>query len=147
MIQESRIKVYDYVYNLLFGVVSDNVYPMYESQTLTESDVADGFIVISIGSINDESEFRGHSFAWCRVLVEAYVPPMSRGRLDEEKYSLFEDAINEAIDNEAENGSNLNYSIRNDGIVSWDDYEDSNSNNAFYKFIKSFIVQIDNVET
>lgn len=147
MIQESRIKVYDYIYDLLFGVVSDNVYPMNESQELTESDVQDGFIVIRVGTINDESEFHGEAFAWCRCFVQAYVPTMSRGRLDEDKYSAFEDGINTAINNEISNGKNLNYSIREEGVISWDDYTDSNSNNAFYMFVKSFIVQIDNLET
>lgn len=145
MIQESRIKVYDYIYDLLYGVVSENVYPISESQELTEDDVKDGFIVIRVGSINDESEFKGEAFAWCRVFVEAYVPTMSRGRLDEEKFSEFEDGINSAIDNEIENGDNENYSIRYENVISWDDFEVTNANNAFYKYIKSFVVQIDNI--
>ena len=145
MIQKSRKDIYDYIYGLLYGVVSDNVYPMNESQELTESDVKDGFIVIRVGTMVDESEFKGEAFGWCRVFVEAYVPPMSRGRLDEEKYYAFESSINTAIDNEVDNGTNKDYSIIEDGIISWDDFDDSNANNVFYKFVKSFRVQIDNV--
>ena len=118
---------------------------MNESQDLTESDVKDGFIVIRVGTMVEESEFKGEAFGWCRVFVEAYVPPMSRGRLDEEKYYAFESSINTAIDNEVDNGTNKDYSIIEDGIISWDDFDDSNANNVFYKFVKSFRVQIDNV--
>lgn len=145
MIPKSRKDIYDYIYGLLYGVVSENVYPMNESQELTESDVKDGFIVIRVGTMVDESEFKGEAFGWCRVFVEAYVPPMSRGRLDEEKYYAFESSINTAIDNEVDNGTNKEYSIIEDGIISWDDFDDSNANNVFYKFVKSFRVQIDNV--
>ena len=145
MIPKSRKDIYDYIYGLLYGVVSENVYPMNESQDLTESDVKDGFIVIRVGTMVDESEFKGEAFGWCRVFVEAYVPPMSRGRLDEEKYYAFESSINTAIDNEVDNGTNKDYSIIEDGIISWDDFDDSNANNVFYKFVKSFRVQIDNV--
>lgn len=144
MIPKSRKDIYDYIYGLLFGVVSDNVYPMNESQELTKSDVNDGFIVIRVGTMVDESEFKGEAFGWCRVYVEAYVPPMSRGRLDEDKYYAFEDAINEAIDSEVANGTSEDYSILEDGIISWDDFDGSNANNVFYKFIKSFRVQIFN---
>lgn len=142
MIDESRLKVYNYVYDLLSGTVSDNVYQMWESQELTESDKEDGFIVIRVSNINDDSEFDGNAFAWCRVFVEAYVPPMSRGRLDEDKYWLFENGINTAINEEVEFGDNEHYSIQKDGIVSMDDFDNSNANNIFYKYIKSFIVII-----
>lgn len=142
MIDESRIKVYDYVYDMLYGRVSENVYQMYKSQELTESDKTDGFIVISVGAINDDSEFDRDAFAWCRVFVEAFIPPMSRGRLDEDKYELFENGINTAINEEIEFGESEHYSIQSDGILSTDDFDDSNANNIFYKYIKSFIVII-----
>lgn len=142
MIDESRIKVYDYVYDMLYGRVSENVYPMYQSQELTESDKEDGFIVIRVGNINDDSEFDCEAFGWCRVFVEAFVPPMSRGRLDEDKYSAFESGISTAIKEEIKYGESEHYSIQSDGILSFDDYDDSNANNIFYKYIKSFIVII-----
>ena len=142
MIDESRLKVYNYVYDMLNGRVSDNVYQMYESQELTESDKKDGFIVIRVGSINDDSEFDCEAFAWCRVFVEAFIPPMSRGRLDEDKYWLFENGINTAINEEIEFGESEHYSIQKDGIISMDDFDNSNANNIFYKYIKSFIVII-----
>lgn len=141
--QESRIGVYNYIYGLLFGVVSDNVYSMNEPQELTESDTRDGFIVIRVEDMVDESEFDLNAYGWVRVFVEAYVPPISRGRLDKAKYKTFEDGITEAIRNEIENGTNEHYSIHSDGILSMDSNADTNANNAYYMYVKSFIVQID----
>ena len=143
MVDESRIGLYNYVYNLLYGVVTENVYSMNEPQELTESDTKDGFIVIRIGDIRDESEFHLETYGWVRVFVEAYIPPISRGRLDKAKYKAMEDAINAVINSEIESGTNTTYSIEPDGIISSDMGEDSNGNNAYYMFIKSFIVSID----
>lgn len=142
MIPESRIGIYNYVYGLLNGYVSDNVYSMSEPQELTESDAQDGFIVIRVGDIVDESEFHGQAFGAVRVFVEAYVPPMSRGRLDKAKYKTLEDDILKAINDEREYGTNEHYSIDDDGIISMDESIDTNANNAYHIFIKSFIVNI-----
>lgn len=142
MVEESRIGIYNYVYNLLYGVVTENVYSMNEPQELTDDDKNDGFIVIRVGDMRDESEFHLQACGWVRVFVEAYVPPMSRGRLDKVKYKAMEDAINAVINEEMGNGTNAKYSIEPDGIISSDIGEDSNGNNIFYLFIKSFIVNI-----
>lgn len=142
MVEESRIGIYNYVYNLLYGVVTENVYSMNEPQELTDDDKNDGFIVIRVGDMRDESEFHLQACGWVRVFIEAYIPPMSRGRLDKAKYKAMEDAINAVINEEMENGTNAKYSIEPDGIISSDIGEDSNGNNIFYLFIKSFIVNI-----
>ena len=143
MVNESRISVYDYVCNLFEGVVSDNVYRMSVPQELNDDDVADGFVVIRVGDIEDASEFDLCAYGSVRVFVEAYVPPMSRGRLNKTKYKAFEDGINQVVREEIENGSDEHYSIQSDGIISVDDVDNSNSNNAFHVFVKSFIVTID----
>ena len=143
MVEESRIGIYNYVYNLIYGVVTENVYSMNEPQELTESDTKDGFVVIRVGDLRDDSEFHLQACGWVRIFIEAYIPPISRGRLDKAKYKAMEDAINAVIDEEMANGNNANYSIEPDGIISSDMGEDSNGNNAFYMFIKSFIVNID----
>ena len=91
----SRIDIYDYVYNLFYDVVTKNVYSMFEPQELTTSDTNDGFLVIRVGDLYDESEFTCSAYGWARVYVEAYVPPLSRGRLDYTKYQEYEDAITE----------------------------------------------------
>lgn len=142
MVDESRIALYNYVYNLIYGVVTENVYSMNEPQELTKGDTKDGFIVIRIGNIVDNGEFPLQAYGNVRVFVEAYIPPMSRGRLDKAKYKAMEDAINAVINEEMENGTNAKYSIEPDGIISSDMGEDSNGNNIFYLFIKSFIVNI-----
>jgi len=142
MVDESRIGIYNYVYRLLYGVVSENVYSMNEPQELTESDTKDGFIVIRVADINDASEFRCEAYGWARVFVEAYVPTISRGRLDKTKYKQFEDGITQAITNEIENNTSDTYSIQEDGILSMDSNADANANNAYYLYVKTFIVTI-----
>ena len=140
MVDESRIGIYNYVYNLIYEIVTENVYSMNEPQELTESDTKDGFIVIRVGDLRDDSEFHLQACGWVRVFIEAYIPPISRGRLDKTKYKAMEDAINDVINEEIENGTNSKYSIEPDGVLSSDIGEDSNANNAFYMFIKSFIL-------
>lgn len=139
----SRIDIYNYIYGLLYGVVTENVYSMNEPQELTESDTTEGFIVIRVGDMYDESEFPLETYGWVRVFVEAYIPPISRGRLDKVKYKAFEDGINAAISAEMENGTDEHYSIQEDGFLSMEENRNSNANNAYYTFIKSFIVNID----
>lgn len=139
---ESRMAIYNYVYGLLYNTVTRNVYSMNEPQELTESDTKDGFIVVRVGDINDESEFNCEAYGWVRVFIEAYIPPISRGRLDKAKYKTFEDGINDVINAEIENGTSENYSIQSDGVLSMDGNTDTNANNAYYLYVKSFIVTI-----
>ena len=143
MLKESRIAVYDYLYNLFYNVVTKNVYPMYEPQELTKSDTENGFLVIHIGDITDASEFTCQAYGWVRCYVEAFVPPMSRGRLDKTKYATFEDSINNVISDEIENGDDDTYSIEQGSLISADADETSNANNAYFTFIRSFVVNID----
>lgn len=142
MLNMSRIGVYDYVYNLLYGVVTDNVYSMNEPQELTPSDADDGFLVIRVGELNDASEFTGNAYAWARVYIDAYIPPISRGRLDFEKYKAFEDAINNVIE-QATNSHDSNYFVQDGSILSMDNNADNNADNAYFMFVKSFVVMID----
>ncbi len=144
MLKESRIAVYDYLYNLFYNVVTKNVYPMYEPQELTKSDTENGFLVIHVGDITDASEFTCQAYGWVRCYVEAFVPPMSRGRLDKAKYGAFEDSINNVISDEIENGDDDTYSIEQGSLISADADETSNANNAYFTFIRSFVVNIDN---
>lgn len=142
MLNESRIDVYDYLYNLFCGVVTNNVYSMSEPQELTRSDVEDGFLVIEVGNITDESEFSHEAYGWVRCYVTAYVPPITRGRLDYEKYKTYEDTINEVI-HSASSSSDGAYYIQEGSVLSMDDIESNNANNTFFVFVKSFIVNID----
>lgn len=145
MFGRSRINIYEYLYNLFHGVVTENVYSMNEPQELTNSDTKDGFIVIHVGDMHDESEFNGHAYGWARCFVEAFIPPITRGRLNYDLYKTFEDGINSVITSAVEEDSG-SYYIQEDGIISTDVEEVSNANNAYFTYVKSFIVGYDNEE-
>ena len=141
MVNESRIDIYDYLYELFYDVVTKNVYSINAPQELTESDTRDGFIVINVGDLYDESEFRHQTYGWARCFVEAYIPQFSRGRLDFDKYSEFEDGINDVIHNASLTTVN-GYTVQEDSVLSMDGDETTNANNTYFTFIKSFIVNI-----
>lgn len=145
MFNESRIDIYDYLYNLFYDVVTKNVYSMREPQELTNSDTNDGFIVINVGNINDESEFAHETYGWVRCFVEAFIPPITRGRLDYDKYKEYEDAINEVIHIASQDNRGM-YQIQEDSVISADGDEIANANNSYFTFIKSFIVNINKQE-
>jgi len=142
MVTESRIAIYNYLYDLFYNVVTKNVYSMREPQELTTSDTTDGFIVIRVGTITDASEFDRETYARVRCYIQAFVPPISRGRLDYKKYKLFEDSIL-AVIHEAEANPTDDYFIEEDSLISSDTEETENANNSYYTFIKSFLITID----
>ena len=142
MVEESRIAIYDYL-KPLFSVVTQNIYSMRVPTENTTDDTSNGFIVIEVGSIRDESEFDLQTFGWVRCFVTAYVPQKTRGRLDKERYKAFEDGINQAIRSEINTPTSDMYAIQADGILSMDDDEDTNKGNQYNVFVKSFIVTID----
>ena len=142
MVNESRIDIYDYLYNLLFGVVSENVYDMRAPQELTESDTTDGFIVVHVGNMVDESEFDLQAYGRVRCFIEAYVPQISRGRVNRDIYALMENGINTLINEQSEVRDSAYY-IEKDSVISMEDEDASNADNSYFTFIKSFIVVID----
>lgn len=142
MLKDSRIDIYDYLYGLFYQVVSDNVYRMSPPQELTEDDTTNGFIIIRLGDVNDESEFSKQAYGWARAFIEVFVPPKSRGRLDKVKYKELEDAVNAVIDDEIANPTNDTYGIESDSVVSMDG-DDGLANNSYHVFMKSFVVLID----
>ena len=144
MVEESRIAIYEYL-KPLFSGVTENIYPMRVPTDNTTDDTINGFIVIKVGNIRDESEFDLQTFGWVRCYVTAYVPQKNRGRLDKEKYKAFEDGINEVIRSEIEHPTSNVYYIQGDGVLSMDDDEDTNKGNQYNVFVKSFIVTIDGV--
>ena len=143
MIDDSRMAIYEYVENILTSV-TENVYLMNEPQELTEDDTQNGFIVIRLGDFIDGSEFNLQAYAMVRAYVECYVPPITRGRLDVEKYKQFEDDINAALNLASESDNEGKYWIQQDSFISADMGEDSNADNAYYMFVKSFVVMVDN---
>lgn len=143
MFNDSRIDIYDYLYDLVVdNEVTENVYLVSEPQDLTTSDKKDGFVVIRVGGINDQSQFDRETYGWTRVYVSAYVPSTSRGRLDYEKYKAMEDKLTNAIDTTEAQGAVNGYAIVKNSTLSMDGATMSTANNLFYTFVKSFRVLI-----
>ena len=155
MFNKSRIDIYDYLYNLFYDVVTKNVYSMNEPQELTKSDTENGFIVLHVGNLVDESEFDYEAFGRVRCYVEAFVPPITRGIiaaekkgcivLDYNKYKAFEASIDNVITTESSTTTG-EYSIESDSVISMDAEVLTNANNIYFTFIKSFIVNINEQE-
>jgi hypothetical protein len=143
MLNKSRSDIYDYLYGLFYGTVTENVYSMSEPQELEDTDRTDGFIVLHVGNMYDNSEFSGQTYGEVRCYVEAYIPPVTRGRLDVDKYREYEEAITQTIENAiASPNQNEDYCIQEDSLISSETEEVTNANNIFFVFIKSFIVVI-----
>lgn len=140
MIDNSRMKIYDFLYTMFYDVVSKNVYKMERPQELTQEDIESGFIVVRVGSVNDASEFVGSAYIWSRVYVEAYIPPKSRGRLDKNKYNALENSIEAVIRNWYDKVSDTGFSIDEDSLISTDDFLSTNKDNSFHVFVQSFVV-------
>ena len=146
MYNSSRKDIYDWLYDLFYDVVTKNVYAMFKPLELSSSDTKNGFLVISIGNFIDESEFQCDAFGACRVFVTAYVPLLSRGRLDYDKYDTYELAINNAIQSVIDDDKGY-YSIIEDSILSMDGIDDENATNQFATYTKSFVVTMDEDKT
>lgn len=139
MIPDTRIDIYNFVYNMFYDVVTKNVYSMNPPQELTDSDTKDGFIVIGVGDLYDESEFSGRAYAWARVFVEAYIPPKSRGRLNKNKYMAFDKSLTSVINNYDERHESTGFSIDLETLLSTDGYY-STSKDLYQVIAKSFVV-------
>lgn len=143
MFNDSRIDIYDYLYDLVVdNEVTENVYLVSEPQDLTTSDKKDGFVVIRVGGINDQSQFDRETYGWTRVYVSAFVPSTSRGRLDYEKYKAMEDKLKSAIETAENSGIVNGYAVLKNSTLSMDGATMSTANNLFYTFVKSFRVLI-----
>ena len=143
MFNDSRIDIYDYLTVLLIdNKVTSNVYLVDEPQDLTASDKKDGFVVIKVGGVNDQSQFDLETYGWTRVYIYAYVPSTSRGRLDYNKYKEMENKLNALIYNASKLPPINGYSIVQNSTLSMDGTRLSTANNLFYAFVKSFRVFI-----
>ena len=137
----SRIDIYDYLYNLIFGVITENVYYMDVPEELTNSDTEEGFIVINVGDIVDHGEFSKQSYGTVRCFLTAYIPQISRGRVNREIYALFENGIENIIEEQSQT-SDGQYSIAEDSVLSMDGTDSSTSDNSYFTYVKSFVVTI-----
>lgn len=142
MLNDSRIDIYDFLHSVIDNTVTANVYDMDFPQELTKTDADNGFLVLHVGGLNDESAFSRSAYAWTRCYVEAFVPPISRGRLNRQKYKDFESKLNKCIRKAARQNANQSYYIVEESILSMEGTEVSNANNAYHTFAKSFIVYV-----
>jgi len=147
MFNESRIDIYQYLYDLVCGKVTTNVYPMGEQIETTESDVSDGFVVINVGNLNDDSEFSLNAYGWARCTFTAYVPKRTRGRLNDVKYKEFETSINQVVNDAINSSDNQNYYISGDNVLSMDGDETTQKGNQYHVYVKSFVVVVDGKHT
>lgn len=143
MYNESRMDIYDYLYNLVYDVVTKNVYRMGEPTETTSDDTENGFVVIGVGNLVDDSEFYLNVSGQVRCTYTAFVPKKSRGRLDSTKYRAFETSINNVVNDAITNANGGDYSILADGILSMDNNETTQKGNQYHVYVKSFIVQVD----
>lgn len=141
MYNESRTDIYDYLCDLVKANVTNNVYVIGEPQDLTTSDKNNGFVVVKVGSVNDQSQFDREAYGWARVYLTAYVPSGTRGRVNKEKYTDFENKINAMI-NDAELVSHNNFVVVKNSTLSMDSVAYSTANNLFHTFIKSFRILV-----
>lgn len=142
MYNDSRFAIYNYLYGLFYNVVTKNVYLVSEPQELTKADVEEGFIVLQVGNVVDESEFTREAYARVRCFVYAFIPTKSRGRVDDKKYGAFEESISAAVEAASKSGSG-DYYIHEGSTLSADGANFTNADNVFYTYIKSFLVCID----
>lgn len=143
MFNDSRIDIYDYLCDLIVdNNVTSNVYYVDEPQDLTESDKKDGFVVIKVGGVNDQSQFDLETYGWARVYIYAYIPSTSRGRLAYKKYKAMEGKLNALISNVSKSAPINGYSIVQNSTLSMDGVRLSTANNFFHSFVKSFRVFI-----
>lgn len=140
MIDARRSPLYDYVYSLFHGRVTDYIYPIEMPSNLTEED-ANGFMVIRMADVRDRSEFKLKAYAEVRVTIEMYTKAKDRGRLDKPQYEKYEDLITQVL-NEEDAKSNPNYEIDMDSILSTDDIYNDDKNNIFYIYFVSFVIKI-----
>jgi hypothetical protein len=141
-IDARRMPIYQYVHSLFYKKVTNSIFPIEIPTGLDDKEKSKGFMVIRMGNIRDKSEFDLNAYATVRVTVEMYIPPKTRGRVNDTAYSEAEEKITSIIENEIETPTGK-YSISSDGILSTDTIYDENDN-MFFVYMKSFVVSITN---
>ena len=138
----SRKDLYSYVASMFVGVVK-GIYK-HMPTALSPDDIANGFIVLRMGNIEDSSEFYGNTYAKTRIYVECYVPDVNttttNGVMSTTKYDTIQQAVDDKIDAECEK-VNQTYTISRESILSSDDTY-VNKAVSFMVYITSFQVII-----
>ena len=138
----SRKDLYSYVATMFVGVVK-GIY-RHMPTSLSSEDTANGFIVLRMGNIEDESEIFLNAYAKTRIYVECYVPDVNtsttNGVMSTTKYDAMQQAVDNKIDAECEK-VNQTYTISRESILSSDDTY-VNKAVSFMVYITSFQVII-----
>lgn len=136
----SRKDIYSHIATLLVGV-SNNIYRISVPPTLSADAAKNGFIVLQMGEVIDNSEFTyGDTYSRARFYVQCYVPSTSSGLMNTSKYDKIQQSVDSIIDAEIAK-TNQPYSIQQDGVLSMDDFF-TNNDKSFYVYTKSFLVTI-----
>jgi hypothetical protein len=116
---------------------------MGEPTETTDSDTKDGFVVLNVGNMNNNSEFDFDAFGSVRCTITAFVPQRTKGRLNKTLYKAFETSINEVVNNAIHNETSQAYYISGDDVLSIDTVETTQQGNQYHVYIKSFLVIMD----
>ena len=138
----SRIDIYDYIKGLFAGqanTIFKNVYYGEIPQTITDSDKNNGFIVIRLGALNDNSDFYLSTYCTIRGYIECYIP-LYQGKMNTTKYKLVQNALDLIIKGEGEK-VNAQYNINTDSVLTTEGYFNNNNNTSF-AYIASFQITI-----
>ena len=140
----SRKNIYTYLANL-FKTVTTNLYRISIPVTLGDDAVANGFIVMNLGNLSDNSEFGLNTYAQIRATIQCYVPSVNitkaNGVMNTSAFDNIQSQIDTIIEAECEK-TNQKYTISREGVLSMDDFY-TNNTNSFYVYITSFLITID----
>ena len=138
----SRKDLYSYVASMFVGVVK-GIYK-HMPTALSPDDIANGFIVLRMADIKDDSEIFLNAYAKTRIYVECYVPDVNtsttNGVMSTTKYDAMQQAVDDRINAECSK-VNQTYTISRESILSSDDTY-VNKAVSFMVYITSFQVII-----
>lgn len=138
----SRIDIYEYIKGLFVGetnTIFQNIYYGNKPQVLTDNDSKNGYIVVSLGGMTDNSEIALTTYVTLRCYIECYIP-LYNGSVNTTKYKKVQEALDAIIQRECSK-VNAQYNINTDSLLSTDGYFNNNNNSSF-AYIASFQITI-----
>lgn len=135
----SRQDIYSYI-TTIFSSVTKNIYPIEIPSTLSSDAVKNGFIVLKLNEIKDQSEFLSDTYSDPRMYVESYIPSKADGSINKTKYEEIQSTIDSIVLEECKK-TNQVYTISKESILSGDDFY-TNKTNSFFMYIASFTITI-----
>ena len=138
----SRIDLYEYIKGFFVGesnTIFNNIHYGEIPQILTDSDSKHGFVVIRLGTMDDNSEIALNTYVTLRCYIECYMP-LYNGTVNTTKYKKVQEAVDSVIKRECSK-VNAQYNINTDSLLSADGYFNNNNNSSF-GYIASFQITI-----